>query len=169
MKGLGDKLLAGAGFAGDKDGRVGLRDLSDGLVDLLHGRGIADDPLRLHERADLVTQNLDLAGQVPVLDDALHGMADLVELEWLGDVVVRDENCPLSHFPYASFPRGLWITYCKTIPRAAGPFCVPVTVHVKPSLAWTTPYGRRSGNVADGGDEGTYDCTYKRHRPANRD
>ena len=91
MKGLGDKLLAGAGFAGDEDGRVGLRDLSDGLVDLLHGRGIADDPLRLHERADLIAQHLDLAGQVPVLDDTLHGMADLVELEWLGDVVERAE------------------------------------------------------------------------------
>src|SRR5437879_4666584 len=46
--------------------------------------------LRLHRWASLagpVAQDLDLARQVAVLDDPLHGMADLVELERLGDVV----------------------------------------------------------------------------------
>src|SRR5205085_2706899 len=56
VKRFGDELLAGPALPGDEDGRVCLRDLADGLVDLLHRRRVADDPLGLDEGADLVAQ-----------------------------------------------------------------------------------------------------------------
>ena len=86
---LRDQLFAGAALAGDEDGRVSLRDLADGLVDLLHRRRVADDALGLHQRADLVAQHLDLLREVLVIEGPLDRMGDLVELERLGDVVKR--------------------------------------------------------------------------------
>jgi hypothetical protein len=88
---LRDELFSGAALAGDEDGRVRLRDLADGLVHLLHRRGVADDALGLHERADLVAQHFDLLGEILVIEGALHRVRDLVELERLGDVVERPE------------------------------------------------------------------------------
>src|SRR5205814_1981766 len=78
---LGNELFPGARFTGNENGRVGFGDLADGLVHLLHRWRVADDPLGLDERADLVAQHLYFAREVAVLDHPLHRVADLVELE----------------------------------------------------------------------------------------
>src|SRR5207302_9457410 len=75
----------------NEDGSVGSRYLAVGVVHLLARWSLAADPLALDERADLVTQDLHLTREIPVLDNAFHRVADLVELERLGDVVERAE------------------------------------------------------------------------------
>jgi len=39
VQGAGDEFLAGAGFAGDEDGDLGLGQAADGAKDFLHGGG----------------------------------------------------------------------------------------------------------------------------------
>jgi hypothetical protein len=61
-----------------------------------------------------------------------------------------------------------------TFPRAARPFCVPVTVHVKPARPGSLPYGRRSSHFEDGthsrsnesGDERNGACHSDKERRA---
>src|SRR5256712_11821191 len=91
MDGLCDELLARAALSRDEDGRIGLRDLADRLVDLLHRRGVSDDALGLYERADLLAENLNLVRKLLVLEAPADGVNDLVEFEKLRDVVEGTE------------------------------------------------------------------------------
>ena len=43
----GDQFLAGAAFAGDQDGRIGLGDLPGDTDDVLHRHALADDPFEV--------------------------------------------------------------------------------------------------------------------------
>ena len=86
-----DQFLAGAGFAGDQHGRVGARDPPDRLVDLLHRRALADDQLARIALAEPGRQFQHLIAQTLVLEEALDRQQNLVQVERLGDVVVRSE------------------------------------------------------------------------------
>ena len=83
-----DELLARAALALDQDGRVGIRDLRDEIVDLLHPLRGADDVLKAVLLLDDLAQVADLALVVLVIERALDGELQLVHLERLGDVVV---------------------------------------------------------------------------------
>ena len=89
MQRLRHQLLAGARLAGDEDGRVGGGHLPDELEDLHHRLRGADDSLALGGAlAELQAQRRDLGAHVGVLEDALQGGEQVVDLEGLGDVVV---------------------------------------------------------------------------------
>ncbi len=56
MDGVGDQLLAGAALALDEDGGAGGGDLFDGVEDLLHHGGIADEVLEAEVFLDLLLE-----------------------------------------------------------------------------------------------------------------
>ncbi len=82
MDGLGDQLLARPGLALDEHGRVGGRDATDQLVDLLHGRGAADD--QVVALLELAAQTLQVARQPPELHGARDERRHLLQVEGLG-------------------------------------------------------------------------------------
>ena len=90
MQRLGHQLLAGARLAGDEDRRVRAGDLADELEDLEHRPGGSDDALALGGAlAQLEPQRAHLRAEVGVVEDAAQGGQQVVDLERLGDVVVR--------------------------------------------------------------------------------
>ena len=89
MQRLRHQLLAGAGLAGDQDGRVGPRHLADELEDLQHRPRAAHDPLAVGGAlAELQAEGGDLVAHVGVLEDPLQRGEQVVHLERLRDVVV---------------------------------------------------------------------------------
>ncbi len=87
MDGRGDQLLAGAGFAEDKDGGIGPAHLVENGEDRLHRLALADDirgpvvAVQLLLEADIfLGEDLDLQGLV-------HGDQHLVEIERFGDII----------------------------------------------------------------------------------
>ncbi|MCY1350908.1 hypothetical protein D9M69_371540 [compost metagenome] len=82
VQGVGDQFLAGAGFAVDQHGDVGMAEASDGAEHLLHGRRLADD-LRGARQCGRRFQGLLFLG---VLVGALDQGDRLVDVERLGQV-----------------------------------------------------------------------------------
>ena len=91
MQRAGDEFLAGAALALDQDGAVGIGDLGDEVVDLLHLRARADDVLEAVFLLDDLPQVAVLADEALVIERALDGELQLIHLERLGDVVVGAE------------------------------------------------------------------------------
>ena len=88
-----DQLLAGAALAGDQHGRVALRDGVDAVEQPQHRRAAPDDrPRAVRARLalrQLGARLLQLALERALRADALHLQDDLVDVERLGEVVVR--------------------------------------------------------------------------------
>ncbi len=86
---LRDQFLAGAAFALDQDRGAARRDLPDAVVDLDHGRRVADEIFQSELLVELLAQlpvlGLDLARMERTHEDRLQ----LLEVERLGDVIVR--------------------------------------------------------------------------------
>src|SRR5205807_1121087 len=69
---LGDDLLPGAALAGDENARVGVGDPVEQLVELPHGRAVADELLEALRLADQPPQALHLLAERAVL----HGTGE---------------------------------------------------------------------------------------------
>ena len=85
------EFLAGAAFALDQDGAVGVGDFGDEVVDLLHPSARADDVFKAVFFLDDLPQVSVLADEALVIQRPLDGELELIDLERLGDVVVRAE------------------------------------------------------------------------------
>ncbi len=81
-----NKLFSGAALAVDQDRSIAFCDAADGLVNLLHGGGVADEPALVlfpHFGAEHVY----FFGQPPDVDCLAHEDVDFVEVERFGDVI----------------------------------------------------------------------------------
>jgi hypothetical protein len=87
-----DQLLAGAAFALDQDGAVGVGHLVDQIVDDLHFAARADDVVELVFVFELLSQVGVFLPRTLELERALHRHLQLVDLERLRHIAVR------SHF-----------------------------------------------------------------------
>ena len=89
VDGARDELLAGAGLAGDEDRHVGVRDARDEVVDARHRARAADDLLGRRDAPDLLAEAPHLARQRAVSERARERDLQLLDVEGLGDEVVR--------------------------------------------------------------------------------
>ena len=87
MEGAGDQFLAGAAFALDEDGGVGIGYFCNEVVNLLHARTGANDVLGLVLVLDDAAEVADFALVILVLQGALHGVEQFVDFEGLDDVI----------------------------------------------------------------------------------
>ena len=96
MQRAGDELLAGAALAGDEHGAVAARHGPDGPEHLEHLRALAHDAVavqRLEEflavqRVHVLLQDGDVAFERARRDGVAHDVAQLRDLDRLGEVVV---------------------------------------------------------------------------------
>ena len=91
VQGPCDQFLARARLAGDEQigGRCG--HAPDEREDLLHGSRAADDVVQAIAAADLLTQAGHLVAQGALGQGLVDAEQELIDLEWLGDVVVGTE------------------------------------------------------------------------------
>ncbi|MNF85416.1 hypothetical protein D3C84_678090 [compost metagenome] len=83
VQGVGDQLLAGAGFAVDQHGDIGVGEPADGAKHLLHGRRLADD----FRGARLLDGRLQALLLLRVLIGALDQGDRFIDVERLGQVL----------------------------------------------------------------------------------
>ncbi len=98
----GDDLLACPGLAADQHGGLRRRHLGDRVQQPQHGRAAADDAAALEASRQLGAQRAVLRLQPGVLHGAFERDAQLVEVERLGEVVVR----PLLESGHGRLDRG---------------------------------------------------------------
>jgi hypothetical protein len=84
-----DQLLAGAGLAGDQHAGLDRVDLGDQLEHLLHRAALAEQLGEPDPAGELVAQREVVLDQRALLQGAADHRVDLVDLERLGQVVVR--------------------------------------------------------------------------------
>ena len=89
MDRLRHELLARARFAGDEHRRLGRRRLLDHLIDLPHLRTVADERAERAVLAELASQRLHLAHRLQALDDLVEQDFQALDIDRLGQVVVR--------------------------------------------------------------------------------
>ncbi len=85
---VGDQLLAGAALADDEDGRLGRRDQAHLLEEDFHLRRAADDALEAETLVELLVELDDLLLELPLLQLCEDALAQLIEIDRLGQVVV---------------------------------------------------------------------------------
>ncbi len=98
MEGRGDELLTGAALADDHDGLFGGRRAADRLEDGAHRRALTDqfgfgvDVFRCFRGVGCIgsagTQRLNLGGQGPLLEGALQGEENFLQVERLTEIVI---------------------------------------------------------------------------------
>jgi hypothetical protein len=88
---IGDRLFPGAGLAGDQHINIGAGDAADRLEDFQYPRRGADDLFLGVAFAELRLERLDLIGEFLALEEVVDRDEHMVEVEWLGDVVVGPE------------------------------------------------------------------------------
>ena len=88
MQRAGNQLFAGSAFAHDQNGRWQGGDLSDLLEDTLHARGTSDDISQMVAPTDLGAQRIDLPLEFRCMRGIAQQNAQLLDLEWLLDIVV---------------------------------------------------------------------------------
>jgi hypothetical protein len=84
---LGDQLLSGAGLAADEDAGVGPGHAADQVVDLLHGRGCANQRTEATQLAQLAPQRADLAPHLQGASHVAQGHLDAGEVHRLRQIV----------------------------------------------------------------------------------
>ena len=84
-----DEFLAGAAFAKDQDGAVGVGDLFDQFEDLVHFRRGADDLVELILLAKLLFEEDVFRDGFVVLQRAFDAEFEVVQLERLFEIIVR--------------------------------------------------------------------------------
>ena len=87
VDGLRDHLLARARLPGDEDAGVGAGHPSDQVVDLLHGRGCADERAEPAQLAQLGPQRADLPLHLQGAGQVGQGHLEPGEIDRLGEVV----------------------------------------------------------------------------------
>jgi len=84
----GDQLFAGAAFPGNEHVGLGLGQLRDHLIDMLHGRAVADDHSEMHILLELVAEGLLLLLHRSQFEGLGQRLQQFVVVERLGNVVV---------------------------------------------------------------------------------
>src|ERR1051325_7274744 len=84
-----NEFLARAAFSEDEHGAVGVRDAFDHLENGLDFRRGADELVEVVLRAKLLAEEDIFAQGLPVVERSLDGQAQLIQLEWLLQVVER--------------------------------------------------------------------------------
>ena len=87
MEGAGDQFLAGAAFAQDEDGAVGVGHALDHLEDVLHLGGIADELVELVFFLELLFEVDVLGNGVVVGEGAADAEAEIIHLEGLLQII----------------------------------------------------------------------------------
>ncbi len=88
MQRVGDQLLAGAALADDEHRRLGRRHQAHLLEEHLHLRRAADDALEPETLVELLVELDDLLLELALLELREDALAELVEVDRLGQVVV---------------------------------------------------------------------------------
>src|SRR5262245_31028206 len=91
MHGPRNELLTGPAFTRDHHSGAAVSRLSDGFEDLENPQALADEPLEAVLTAQLALELAILVLEALTLQRVRDGEAQLVELEGLGDVVIRTE------------------------------------------------------------------------------
>ena len=88
MDGAGDHFLAGAGFAFDEDGGLGIGDAGDEFEDLEHARAFAEHVLEAVLVEELEAQGGDLVLQASFSQGSFDEQADVFGVGWFGQEIV---------------------------------------------------------------------------------
>ena len=89
MDGAGDQRLAGAAFAGDEYGGLGVGNAIDHLEDSLHAVVVADHILEAESHVELLAEDLVFFEHTALADGALEGHLQLGINQWLGEEIER--------------------------------------------------------------------------------